>query len=127
MQLTTKRSTTLLTVILVTLLILLPVTFRETPLAQGTSVPLTVRMTRVIELDCDEGFGEDCPNDYFSKAEIDGQGLQESNCCAHPGGDPRRLAVRAEVGWIPGDRGTRPLEGRSSDSIPISLESSSVT
>ena len=88
MQLTITRSTSLLTVTLITLLILLPVTFREAPLAQGTSVPVTVRMTRVIELDCDEGAGESCPNDYFSKAEIDGQGLQESNCCAHPGGDP---------------------------------------
>ena len=87
MKRTIRQSSRLLT-LLVILFILLPVAFREAPLAQGTMVPLTVRITRVVELDCDEGLTVPCPNDYFSKVNIDSQGLQESNCCAHPEGDP---------------------------------------
>ena len=88
MRLTFERSSRFLTLILVALFIVLSVPFREAPHAQGTSVPVTVRITRVIETACDEGFGESCPNDYFSKVNIDGQGLTESPCCAHPGGEP---------------------------------------
>jgi uncharacterized repeat protein (TIGR01451 family) len=50
------------------------------------SVTLTVAITRVVELDCDEGAGEACPNDFYPKFEIGGQGLYDGKddfCCAH--------------------------------------------
>jgi uncharacterized repeat protein (TIGR01451 family) len=88
-----KRSAGLLIVILVTVFVGLPAAFGEAPQAQaGTPVQVKVRITRVVELRCDEGAGEACPNDYYPKFEVDHQGLfdGEANglCCAHPTGDP---------------------------------------
>jgi uncharacterized repeat protein (TIGR01451 family) len=48
------------------------------PSAKADSVSVTLTITRVVELDCDEGVGEACPNDFYAKANIDGQGLQET-------------------------------------------------
>jgi hypothetical protein len=45
-----------------------------------------VTITRVVNIHCDEEFGESCPNDYYPKAEIGGQGLDDAKgryCCAH--------------------------------------------
>ncbi|MFN7918985.1 MAG: hypothetical protein U0Q16_02745 [Bryobacteraceae bacterium] len=53
-------------------------------MAAPTTVTFT--FTRVVELQCDEGFGESCPNDYYPKVEIDSQGLDDGKsrfCCAH--------------------------------------------
>jgi uncharacterized repeat protein (TIGR01451 family) len=56
------------------------------PSAKADSVSVTLTITRVVELDCDEGVGEACPNDFYAKANIDGQGLEETgkwcNSCA---------------------------------------------
>ena len=52
--------------------------------ADGQTVTFTI--TRVKELNCDEGVGESCPNDYYPKIEIDNQGLDDAKgrfCCAH--------------------------------------------
>jgi hypothetical protein len=48
---------------------------------------ITFSITRVKEIQCNEGFGEKCPNDYYPKVEIDSQGLVDGKdvgfCCAH--------------------------------------------
>lgn len=41
-------------------------------------IPVTVTIMRVIELHCDEGFGESCPNDFYAKVNIANLGYQES-------------------------------------------------
>ena len=40
----------------------------------GTPVNVVVTIERIVELQCDEGGGESCPNDYFAEVTIDGQG-----------------------------------------------------
>src|ERR1041384_7163152 len=73
----------LLVLSVVMLLLLSP--FRQTFLA-ANPVSVTLTITRVVEIDCNEGFGESCPNDYYPKAEIGGQGLDDAKdryCCAH--------------------------------------------
>ena len=53
---------------------------------RAQSVTVTFRFTRVIELQCNEGLGESCPNDYYPKVEIGNQGLRDGKddfCCAH--------------------------------------------
>ncbi len=54
--------------------------------AQAATVEISVHLYRVVELSCDEGFGEACGNDYYPKFEIDHQGLfdgRDDYCCAH--------------------------------------------
>jgi uncharacterized repeat protein (TIGR01451 family) len=67
------------------------------PKAQtGTSVQVTVAITRVVELNCDEDFGEACPNDYYPKFQIGGKELfdgKDDFCCAHPEGDPPEFST----------------------------------
>jgi hypothetical protein len=41
-------------------------------------VPVTVIIMRVVEVSCDEGLFVPCPDDYFAKVNIDGQGFQET-------------------------------------------------
>jgi uncharacterized repeat protein (TIGR01451 family) len=53
---------------------------------KAASVNVTFTFTRVVELQCDEGIGESCPNDYYPKVDIDAQGLDDGKsrfCCAH--------------------------------------------
>jgi hypothetical protein len=53
---------------------------------KAASATLTFAFTRIVELNCDEGPGESCPNDYYPKVEIGGQGLEDGKdqfCCAH--------------------------------------------
>ncbi len=51
----------------------------------GTPVQVTVTITRVDEIHCDEDFPlESCPNDYYPKFDIDAQGLydgESDHCC----------------------------------------------
>lgn len=50
----------------------------------GTPVEVTVTITHVHEVHCDESFPEICPNDYYPRFNIDLQGLKgEEFCCAH--------------------------------------------
>ncbi|MGW0807740.1 DUF11 domain-containing protein [Nonomuraea sp. NPDC002799] len=54
--------------------------------AQAATAEVTVHLYRVVELSCDEEFGEECGNDYYPKFEIDHQGLYDGRddyCCAH--------------------------------------------
>jgi uncharacterized repeat protein (TIGR01451 family) len=47
---------------------------------------MTVTISRVVELNCGEGDGEACPDDFYPKMEIGGQGLDDGKerfCCAH--------------------------------------------
>ncbi len=47
---------------------------------------VTFTITRVKEVQCNEGAGEACPNDYYPKVDIDAQGLDDGKgrfCCAH--------------------------------------------
>jgi uncharacterized repeat protein (TIGR01451 family) len=48
---------------------------------KAASVTVTFTMTRVKELQCDEGAGEACPNDFYSQVEIDGQGVDRNDWC----------------------------------------------
>jgi uncharacterized repeat protein (TIGR01451 family) len=53
---------------------------------RAAAVTVTFTFTRVVELNCDEGFGESCPNDSYPKVEIGHKGLQDGKgdfCCAH--------------------------------------------
>lgn len=53
---------------------------------KAATQPLTFTFTHVKELDCDEGLFVPCPNDFYPKVEIDGQGLDDGKerfCCAH--------------------------------------------
>jgi uncharacterized repeat protein (TIGR01451 family) len=47
---------------------------------------VTLTITRVKEVQCNEGAGEACPNDYYPKVDIDAQGLDDGKgrfCCGH--------------------------------------------
>jgi uncharacterized repeat protein (TIGR01451 family) len=53
---------------------------------RAAAVTVTFTYTRVVELQCNEGVGESCPNDYYPKVEIGHKGLQDGKddfCCAH--------------------------------------------
>jgi hypothetical protein len=53
---------------------------------RAATLPVTLSITRIRELNCNEGFGEACPNDYYPKVDIDAQGLDDAKarfCCAH--------------------------------------------
>ncbi len=70
------------------LLTLIGVAYLGATPAYAATIGVTVHLYRVVELHCDEGFGESCPNDYYPKAEIDHQGLLDGKgdlgyCCAH--------------------------------------------
>ena len=47
--------------------------------AQQGLIPVTVTIIRVIETQCDEDFGESCPNDFYSKVNIASLGEEESD------------------------------------------------
>jgi uncharacterized repeat protein (TIGR01451 family) len=47
--------------------------------AQESIVPVTVVITWVHQIHCDEGWGEDCPNDFYAAANIAGLGWQKSD------------------------------------------------
>jgi uncharacterized repeat protein (TIGR01451 family) len=47
----------------------------------GTPVPVTITITHVHEIHCDEGLLTPCPNDYYTKVDIDGQGFQRRDWC----------------------------------------------
>jgi uncharacterized repeat protein (TIGR01451 family) len=47
---------------------------------------VTVTITRIVELHCDEGLGEACPNDYYPEVSIGDNNFDDSKdkyCCAH--------------------------------------------
>jgi uncharacterized repeat protein (TIGR01451 family) len=77
----------LLGLTLAALFVLVPTFFGEAPRAQaGTPVQVKVTITRVVELQCNEGDGEPCPNDYYPKFSIDGEPVVDKKgdyCCAH--------------------------------------------
>lgn len=52
--------------------------YQPTKVKAGTPVQVTVRILRVIEIDCDEGVGVPCPNDPFAKVNIANQGFESS-------------------------------------------------
>ncbi|MBB3732860.1 hypothetical protein [Nonomuraea dietziae] len=54
--------------------------------AQAENVKVTVHLYRVVEVECGEGEGESCGNDYYPRFLIDGQGFgadKDDFCCAH--------------------------------------------
>jgi len=72
----------LLGLVLATLFVLSPMFSREAPKAQaGTPVAVTFTITHVHELHCDEGLFTPCPNDYYTKVDIGGQGFQRLDWC----------------------------------------------
>jgi uncharacterized repeat protein (TIGR01451 family) len=53
---------------------------------QAASATVTFTFTRIVEVHCNEGTGEACPNDYYPKVDIGMQGLEDGKdalCCAH--------------------------------------------
>ncbi|MGW4476285.1 DUF7507 domain-containing protein [Nonomuraea sp. NPDC004354] len=65
--------------------------------AQAEDVTVTVHLYRVVEVECGEGAGESCPNDYYPKFRIDGKNFdgKADFCCAH-GPDFRTNWVHSE-------------------------------
>ncbi|NUP77920.1 MAG: DUF11 domain-containing protein [Nonomuraea sp.] len=65
--------------------------------AQAADVKVTVHLYRVVEVQCDEGVGEKCPNDYYPKFRIDGKDFDGKSdfCCAH-GADFRTNWIHSE-------------------------------
>lgn len=48
----------------------------STPIASAQLVPVQFTITRVLETDCDEGWFEPCPSDFYAKVNIANQGLE---------------------------------------------------
>ena len=74
-----------LLILSVVALLLLVSPFRETSRA-ANPVDVTLSITRIVEIDCPEGAFEKCPGDYYPKADVGGQGLDNGKdrfCCAH--------------------------------------------
>lgn len=51
------------------------------------SATVTLKITRVVEVSCDEEVGESCPNDYYPKVDVGATGNLDNGkdrfCCAH--------------------------------------------
>src|SRR5690349_3381453 len=47
----------------------------------GTSVEVTFTITHVHQINCDEGLLTPCPNDFYTKVDIGGQGFQRLDWC----------------------------------------------
>ena len=51
------------------------------------SATVTLKITRVVEVNCDEEVGESCPNDYYPKVDVGATGTLDDGkarfCCAH--------------------------------------------
>ena len=60
--------------------LLCTVLFGRLPRAHaGNPVQVFVTITRVVEKQCDEGFSEPCPNDFYARVGINNMGIDVSN------------------------------------------------
>lgn len=76
----------------------------------AATASVTLKITRIVETHCDEGDGEACPNDYYPKVDVDGQGLDDGKdrfCCAH--GTDIKMNDWVFTRTVDTDKGTIPI------------------